>query len=978
MERSSISGRGVGTAIVAGALALIALVWLGTFAVLHETRREVEAQEAAELANEALIFADRMSDHLNAIEQTLRILEHDWETNPEGFDLSAWRQRALVLSDPALQICVTDANGIIRVSTVPELVGRDVSKQAFFSNRAALPSDDGKMFLGPAARSPIGDGWALNVSRRLDFPDGSFAGVIGVAYDMGELIRFYGQIELGPHGLVELVGDKDGQLRAAVGGGATPGQSIDGAEMLQQMRRYPNGRWIGPSAPDGVERIHAFRRLGNRDLDVVVAETMEQAQRTSLVWQREALAFACLTTLLVAVLAGGLLVNVRTARLRVQALAEDRTKLAAAKADVDAKSARLEVTLAGMSDGVAMMDSELRLVEWNARFAEMSGIPVRLLIRGVPLERLLRIQVHAEERGNADVEAEIAERLKPIRAGVDAAGSEWMRADGRTIAIRSRRLQDGSFVAIYTDITERKRNEESLRRARVAAEATSEAKSRFVAMVSHEIRQPLNALLGSLALLAAEDMPSQARHLVGTAKHAGDALLGLLNDVLELSKMEAGQLVLRPVTFALRPLLRGVLDMFADQAATRGITLSLNVTNTCPDRLQSDPARIRQILMNLVSNAVKFARAGRVELRAEADSGPDGEVRMLRLMVRDPGPAIDPGRRDRLFQPFAQLGGAARSHAGTGLGLAVCQTLAGLLGGTIGYEPTAEGGNAFWVRLAYSPPAEVPVPLLAARPIYPRTRILVVEDIPANQLMIATLLRREGHMVDVAASGPDAVRAIASRPYDLVLMDILMPGMTGTETARHIRALSGSAGSVRICALTGNFAPQDLAACAEAGIDEVLGKPVDLDALLAVLGRLVWRGHPGRAGQRPRGLPAAEPGLPPLMPARLADLRANLTPESLADLAEQSIDELEARLPLLQAALASGDPAGIELQSHAMGGLAGNYAMAALGFRMDAILEAVRSAGPARAAEVAGDLEAELARAAAALRKAVAMKTAAE
>ena len=342
---------------------------------------------------------------------------------------------------------------------------------------------------------------------------------------------------------------------------------------------------------------------------------------------------------------------------------------------------------------------------------------------------------------------------------------------------------------------------------------------------------------------------------------------------------------------------------------------------------------------------------------------------MLRLTVRDPGPAIDPAGRARLFEPFVQLGDAPADGAfGTGLGLAICQTLAGLLGGGMGYEPTDAGGNAFWVRLAFEAPIDAPAP--PRRPIYPRSRVLLVEDIRNNQLVIATLLRREGHMVDVASSGSAAIRAVSLQPYDLVLMDIFMPGMTGIEATRHIRALPGPAGTVPICALTGNVSPEDRALCEAAGMDDMLGKPVELNALIAVLGRLVWR---FRSSWQPDGPlePAIDaPVLPLLTEARLTELSANLPPGMLNDLAEQSIAELTERAALLGSALATGDAATIEAEAHAMAGLAGSYGLAALEFRLQAIIEAVRGDG-GKAGPVGSGLDTLLTRSVAALRHAV-------
>jgi signal transduction histidine kinase/response regulator of citrate/malate metabolism len=971
MKRPVIAGdRTSQLAIVLAAVSLIALIWLGAMIALRANRAEVEAHAAAEVANEALMFAERMNEQLAAIDQTLHVLERDWEANPEGFNLPAWRQRALVLSNASLQVFITDAAGVIRQATDTALIGQSVGDRSFFHNRAGLPSDDGQMYISPAAPKPGGEGWALNIARRLDLPDGSFAGVISATYDMAALVRYYGEPALGTHGLVELVGEADQILLATDVDGMAPGESIAGTAMWDAIARTPDGRWIGPSAPDGVQRVHAFHQLPERRLDLVVGVPLSTALAPATVWERQALVFVGLTTVLVMVVAGALLVEARAARQRVAVLAGERAMLAAAKADADAKSQRLEVTLAGMSDGVMMMDAALKLVEWNDRFPDMIGLPAEMLFRGMSLMSVLRAQAEAGEFGQVDVEAEVVRRIAAIRSGGDSAATERPRPDGRTMSVRRRRLADGSFVTIYTDVTERKRNEDALRQARFLAEAMTEAKSRFVAMVSHEIRQPLNALLNSLSLLAGNQGAPAPHRLVETAQQSGDALLGLLNDILEMSKMEAGQLALRPEIFALPKLLQGVADMFADQAAARGITLHLAIADGTPERLRADPVRIRQILMNLMSNAVKFASPGRVVLAAAVERDVPG---MLRLTIVDPGPQIDPAGRVRLFQPFVQLGeAAAGDHSGTGLGLAICQTLAGLLGGEIGYEPIGDGGNAFWVRLRFETPAEPPAPQAAPRPIYPRSRVLLVEDVRANQLVIATLLRREGHMVDVAASGSAAVRAAARQPYDLVLMDIFMPGMTGIEATRHIRALPGAPGQVPICALTGNVSPEDRAGCEAAGMNDMLAKPVELNALIGVLGRLVWRSRPTWQPDGALEPWVDSPVLPLLMPSRLAEMRAGLPPATLADLVEQALAELTERVALLRGALSSGDAAMIEAEAHAAAGLAGNYALAALEFRLQATIDAIRGGeGPAVAVAAAGDLDDLLARSAVALRHAV-------
>jgi hypothetical protein len=185
MKRLTRDGVRTGqTAIVIAAVVLIALIWLGSIAALRANRAEVEAHAAAEIANETLMFASRMNEHLSEIDRTLQVLERDWEANPEGFDLPAWRQRALVVSDGSLQVFITDANGIVRQATDEAQIGTNIGDRGFFRDRAALPSDDGQIYIGAGTNKADGQGWTLNIARRLDLPDGSFAGVIGATYDM--------------------------------------------------------------------------------------------------------------------------------------------------------------------------------------------------------------------------------------------------------------------------------------------------------------------------------------------------------------------------------------------------------------------------------------------------------------------------------------------------------------------------------------------------------------------------------------------------------------------------------------------------------------------------------------------------------------------------------------------------------------------------------------------------------------------------
>jgi len=525
-------------------------------------------------------------------------------------------------------------------------------------------------------------------------------------------------------------------------------------------------------------------------------------------------------------------------------------------------------------------------------------------------------------------------------------------------------MSDG-VILLDADISARQRAEQAQAEARRIAEQASEQKSRFVATVSHEIRTPLNALVNSLALLDQADLAPPQHRLASIARQAGDALLDLVNDILELSQVEAGQLTLRPVAFDIRQLVAGVADMFRTQAAARGVRLVLDVAPEVPPHLRADSARLRQVMMNFVSNAAKFAVPGVVTVRVAVTLAQG--VPQLRLAVRDPGPRIPEQDARQLFQPFARLD---HDHArdagtpGTGLGLAICERLARLMAGRIGLGPSPEGGNEFWLTL----PLEAAVPYAADAVVAEagrrrrRVSVLLVEDVPSNQLVTTTILRRQGHRVDIAGSGAEAVRMAQAAPYDLVFMDLAMPGMSGYEAARAIRALPPPARDVPIVALTATTAAEDQARCAEAGMNGLLGKPVSSADLLAATSRTAWAAAASPAP--PDGPPLDDP---PVDLRRLADLQRSLSPGALAGLVGQCLEEFAQRLPPLRAALAAAEPPPVERQARALAGMAATYGLLALDRRMRRVLAAAQRGDIAAAAVLAQNVEAELRRTAEAL-----------
>ncbi|MBI1291790.1 response regulator [bacterium] len=410
----------------------------------------------------------------------------------------------------------------------------------------------------------------------------------------------------------------------------------------------------------------------------------------------------------------------------------------------------------------------------------------------------------------------------------------------------------GDGLAITTrDVTDRKQHEADLIAARDAAEAATRAKSEFLATVSHEIRTPLNGIIGMANLLVdsplSEEQSDQARTVVQSA----EALLSLINDILDLSKVEAGKMEVRNEPFELSLVCEEVIRLLSSRATCKYLELKLHFPDRLPRHVEGDNRRLRQILLNLIGNALKFTDRG--EVRLSVDGKADGEDRFVyTFRIKDTGPGIPEGQRHRLFLAFGQLDSTStRRHGGTGLGLAICRKLVELMGGTIGVESEPGRGSTFWftLPLALVPepaaPSTIVAKLTAHRLVMPDgspPRLLLAEDNMINQRVAKTMLSRLGCEVDVASHGVEAVEKVSRAKYDVILMDCQMPEMDGYDATRAIRALPSSKGTAPIIALTANAMEGDREKCLEAGMNDFLTKPLSDSDLVNSLKRWLPEG----------------------------------------------------------------------------------------------------------------------------------------
>nr|WP_294517460.1 ATP-binding protein [uncultured Rhodopila sp.] len=808
----------------------LALTWIFLVTDLREEHRDAIAGAERETNALARGLGETTLASFDTIDQTLKDLREAYVRDPAHFDIRTWFADHRFGTGLIIQASIVGPDGFVVQSNLPLPDRTDLSDREHIRFQKTSFGDE--LFISKPVLGRVSKRKSLNATRKIIAPDGSYGGTVVVSAGLDYLTRFYES--LSARGVIALIGSDDGIIRSR----APVDMELIGtrdADIDRMMAGNRSGSLRTDTAGGAVDRIASYRVLQKYPLVVEVAldaaEVFDQYNRDL---KRYAVAGGILTVLFLVV--GTLLVRQRRRLL--------------------ASSGALTATLENISQGILMVDANGNVPVVNRRAIELLRLPNSLMERKPSFQEILAYQLATNEFGRGeDVNPDFIQFVASGGLSSALPFYERVRPDGTALEIRTQQLPDGGAVRTYTDTTERKRNELTLAAARDAAEAGARARAEFIAVMSHEIRTPLNGILGVAELLQGLELSPVAAEYANVISASGTHLLQIINDILDFSSLDAARLDLEEGVFDIREVVRQAIALLGHQAKQKGLELTLDVAPDVPARVFGDAQRLRQIVLNLAGNGVKFTLQGSVAIAVRKVRDESDGVR-IGFSIADTGIGISAEAQGRLFNEFTQGDSSIRRRfGGSGLGLAITRRLVELMDGHVSVESMPGAGSTFRfdLRLRNPPPDAPPAPLppppgrpqaapvlaepaaVAAAADAPAAepaanagglRILLAEDNATNRFVATRMLERLGHDVQSVVDGQAAVEAVTAGDHDLVLMDMMMPEMDGLTATRVIRAMDGPKSRIPIIGLTANAMETDAEACREAGMDGFVTKPV--------------------------------------------------------------------------------------------------------------------------------------------------------
>jgi signal transduction histidine kinase/FixJ family two-component response regulator len=854
--------------IVASGLLLMLGLVITTTMMIGSFRERALLTTRNELDNVVLLlsrhFDQQLEDHVDALARLTTQLGVPYVESEKEFKtiMAAPHIRGVLASEidglfGLNTIRLYDAEGLpINTSNFDPTSVVDIADRPYFE--AFKSNTTSSITFAEPVQSQNTDRWTIILARKLVNSDGVFLGVMTRRIDPSRFDRFFESITLRNGAWVAML-HREGQFLAQfpkpAGGGNDDGVTA-GLQDLVSKSEQGSGQVV--DARHNTILLVSARRM--HSFPIALAATMTTT--AALADWREQTKLLIVVAILLATVIIAIFLLIGRRWSREQKLAEDR--LAVGKQQLD-------MALTNMTQGLCMFDADERLVVSNTRFRELYRLSEEQTRPGVSFSEIAGVQTMTEDARAMSV-------AEDERHGSTPRDQVRRLLDGRAILVRRTPTPNGGWLLTHEDITDRERvatqlasrladqlkaqrkleaqkaeliaATKALSEARDAAEAASRTKSDFLAMMSHEIRTPMAGMMGMIDLLNGTVLNDEQQDLARVAQESARNLLAVLNNILDFSKLEAGQLKPESIDFSVKHAVNGVISLLGPKANGQGLDLEADLPADIPIWFRGDPTRIGQILLNLVGNAIKFTERGSVKINVTHRDLGDGAVE-LRFEIIDTGAGIPASVLPTLFSPFTQADtSVSRKYGGTGLGLAICRQLSLTMGGTIGVDSEPGHGSRFWFTVQCQPgqPLQLVAPSLQAELPTDDTdiNILIAEDNPIIRSLITKLLARRGYQADQATNGREAVEAVKAKSYDLVLMDMQMPVLDGISATREIRALFGPERLVPIVALTANALVGQREDCLDAGMNAFLTKPIQPDSLYQAITR--WaRGPEQRA-----------------------------------------------------------------------------------------------------------------------------------